>query len=227
MKPITNLGSRALFTIVGGSVLINPVFAQEAATDEVPTRSWSRACAPRSRRRRASSTTSDTFVDSITATDIGAFPDKSVAEALQRVPGITVSRLQSSDDSNHFSAEPATVLIRGLTFVRTEFNGRDSFSADGYRGLNFNDVSPELMQGVDTYKNQTAEMIEGGIAGVVNLRTRTPFDSDGQAIALTGRVNYGTAPKSRPTKPRVSTATTGRRTAAVSACSSTPRTRTS
>ncbi len=134
---------------------------------------------------------SDTFVDSITATDIGAFPDKSVAEALQRVPGITVSRLQSSDDSNHFSAEPATVLIRGLTFVRTQFNGRDSFSADGYRGLNFNDVSPELMQGVDTYKNQTAEMIEGGIAGVVNLRTRVPFDSDGQAIALTGRVNYG------------------------------------
>ena len=122
----------------------------------------------------------DTFVDSITATDIGAFPDKSVAEALQRVPGITVSRLQSNDDSNHFSAEPATVLIRGLTFVRTEFNGRDSFSADGYRGLNFNDVSPELMQGVDTYKNQTAEMIEGGISGVVNLRTRTPFDSDGQ-----------------------------------------------
>ena len=47
------------------------------------------------------------------------------------------------------------------------------------------------MQGVDTYKNQTAEMIEGGISGVVNLRTRTPFDSDGQAIALTGRANYG------------------------------------
>ena len=42
---------------------------------------------------------SDTFVDSVTATDIGAFPDKSVAEALQRVPGITVSRLQSNDDS--------------------------------------------------------------------------------------------------------------------------------
>ena len=177
--------------------------------------SWAAACSsiPRSRRSRRRTKcpksivtglraslesaqgikqNSDTFVDSITATDIGAFPDKSVAEALQRVPGITVSRLQSSDDSNHFSAEPATVLIRGLTFVRTEFNGRDSFSADGYRGLNFNDVSPELMQGVDTYKNQTAEMIEGGIAGVVNLRTRTPFDSDGQTFALTGRVNYGT-----------------------------------
>ncbi len=133
----------------------------------------------------------DTFVDSITATDIGAFPDKSVAEALQRVPGITVSRLQSSDDSTHFSAEPASVLIRGLTFVRTEFNGRDSFSADGYRGLNFNDISPELMAGVDSYKNQTAEMIEGGIAGSVILLTRLPFDSEGQIVSLTGRVNYG------------------------------------
>ena len=133
----------------------------------------------------------DTFVDSITATDIGAFPDKSVAEALQRVPGITVSRLQSNDDSTHFSGEPASVLIRGLTFVRTEFNGRDSFSADGYRGLNFNDISPELMAGVDAYKNQTAEMIEGGIAGTVNLRTRLPFDADRQVVSLTGRANYG------------------------------------
>lgn len=133
----------------------------------------------------------DTFVDSVSATDIGAFPDKSVAEALQRVPGITVSRLQSNDDSTHFSAEPASVLIRGLTFVRTEFNGRDSFSADGYRGLNFNDISPELMAGVDAYKNQTAEMIEGGIAGTVNLRTRLPFDADGQVVSFTGRANYG------------------------------------
>ena len=180
-----------LFTIVGGSVLINPSFAQEQTPDVVDE-----VIVTGLRASLESAQTikleSDTFVDSITATDIGAFPDKSVAEALQRVPGVTVSRLQSSDDSNHFSAEPATVLIRGLTFVRTQFNGRDSFSADGYRGLNFNDVSPELMQGVDTYKNQTAEMIEGGIAGTVNLRTRVPFDQDGQAIALTGRVNYGT-----------------------------------
>ena len=173
-----------LFTIVGGSVLINPAFAQQQTpdvVDEVVVTGLRTSL----ETAQGIKLEADTFVDSITATDIGAFPDKSVAEALQRVPGVTVSRLQSSDDSNHFSAEPATVLIRGLTFVRTQFNGRDSFSADGYRGLNFNDVSPELMQGVDTYKNQTAEMIEGGIAGIVNLRTRMPFDSDGQQVALT------------------------------------------
>ncbi len=191
MKPNSKLTSRALFTIVGGSVLINPAFAQDPQTADVVPEVVVTGMRASLENAQAIKLESDTFVDSITAQDIGAFPDKSVAEALQRVPGITVSRLQSSDDSNHFSAEPATVLIRGLTFVRTQFNGRDSFSADGYRGLNFNDVSPELMQGVDTYKNQTAEMIEGGIAGIVNLRTRVPFDSDGQALALTGRVNYG------------------------------------
>jgi TonB-dependent receptor len=132
----------------------------------------------------------DTFVDSITATDIGAFPDKSAAEALQRVPGITVNRLQSADDSTHPSGEPTGVLIRGLTQVRTEFNGRDSFSADSARGLNFNDISPELLAGVDAYKNQTAEMIEGGIAGTVNLRTRMPFDQKGLVIAANARATY-------------------------------------
>lgn len=134
---------------------------------------------------------SHTFVDSVTATDIGAFPDKSVAEALQRVPGVTVSRLQSNDDSTHFSAEPAAVLVRGLTFVRTELNGRDTFSADGYRGLNFNDISPELMAGVDVYKNQTADMVEGGIAGTVNLRTRLPFDPPDRVFSVTGLASYG------------------------------------
>lgn len=134
---------------------------------------------------------SDTVVDSITATDIGAFPDTSVSGALQRVPGITTSRMQSTDDSTHPSGEPTGVLIRGLTFVRTEFNGRDSFSADSYRGLNFNDISPELMAGVDAYKNQTAEMIEGGLAGTVNLRTRVPFDQKGLLVAGNVKATYG------------------------------------
>jgi len=133
----------------------------------------------------------DTVVDSITATDIGAFPDKSASEALQRVPGITVNRLQSNDDSTHPSGEPTNILIRGLTQVRTELNGRDTFSADSARGFNFNDVSPELLYGVDSYKNQTAEMIEGGIAGSVNLRTRRPFDQDGQVIVVNGVQDYG------------------------------------
>ena len=132
-----------------------------------------------------------TFVDSITATDIGAFPDKSAAEALQRVPGISVNRLQSADDSTHPSGEPTQVLIRGLPFVRTEFNGRDSFSADSARGLNFNDISPELLAGVDAYKNNTADMIEGGLAGTVDLRTRLPLDQKGLVVTGNVKADYG------------------------------------
>jgi len=132
-----------------------------------------------------------TFVDSITATDIGAFPDKSASDALQRLPGITVNRLQSNDDSTHPSGEPTNILIRGLTQVRTEFNGRDTFSADSGRGLNFNDISPELLSGADAYKNQTADMIEGGIAGTVDLRTRLPFDQNGPVIVASLQGDYG------------------------------------
>jgi iron complex outermembrane receptor protein len=133
----------------------------------------------------------DTVVDSITANDIGAFPDKSVAEALQRVPGITVNRFAATSDTAHFSAEPSGVIIRGLPQVRSEFNGRDVFSANSSRGLSWTDITPELLAGVDTYKNQTAELIEGGIAGSINLRTRLPFDATGQLIQVGARANYG------------------------------------
>ena len=138
---------------------------------------------------------SDTVVDSITATDIGAFPDKSVAEALQRIPGITVDRIAAHGDVSHFSAEPSGVIIRGLPQVRSEFNGRDTFSANSSRGLSWTDVTPELLAGVDAYKNQTADMIEGGIAGSINLRTRLPFDPSGQLIQVGGHLNYNSLAK--------------------------------
>ncbi|ADU11952.1 TonB-dependent receptor [Asticcacaulis excentricus] len=133
----------------------------------------------------------DTVVDSITANDIGSFPDKSVAEALQRVAGITVNRFAATGDTAHFSAEPSGVIVRGLQQVRSEFNGRDIFSADSNRGLSWSDVSPELMGGIDVYKNQTADLIEGGIAGTVSLRTRLPFDQKGRLLAATAEYTYG------------------------------------
>lgn len=133
----------------------------------------------------------DTVIDSISATDIGAFPDKSVADALQRVPGITVTRFAISTDTAHFTTEPSGVLVRGLPQVRNEFNGHDTFSANGGRTLSWGDVPAELLGGVDVYKNQTADLIEGGIAGTVNLRTRLPLDSSGQTIELGVKENWG------------------------------------
>jgi TonB-dependent receptor len=107
------------------------------------------------------------------------------------VPGITVNRFAATSDTAHFSAEPSGVIIRGLPQVRSEFNGRDTFSANSSRGLSWTDITPELLAGVDVYKNQTADMIEGGIAGTVDLRTRVPFDAKGQLIQVGARANYG------------------------------------
>jgi iron complex outermembrane recepter protein len=133
----------------------------------------------------------DTFVDSMSATDIGALPDRSVTETLSRIPGVTIDHFLSQGDPEHFSAEGNGVQVRGLTQVRSELNGRDSFSANGGRALSFQDVPSELMSGVDVFKNQTAAMIEGGVGGTVNLRTFMPFDFQGQKIAASASENYG------------------------------------
>ena len=133
----------------------------------------------------------DVFVDSITAEDIGALPDRSVTEALQRVPGVSISRFAAGNDPDHFSIEGSGVVVRGLPQVRSELNGRDTFSANAGRFLSFSDVPPELLGGVDVYKNQSAELIEGGLAGTVNLRTLVPFDREGQRFAASIEGNYG------------------------------------
>jgi len=133
----------------------------------------------------------EVFVDSITSEDIGALPDRSVTEALQRVPGVSISRFAAGADPDHFSIEGSGVVVRGLPQVRSELNGRDTFSANSGRFLSFSDIAPEMLGGVDVYKNQSAELIEGGLAGTVNLRTLTPFDVDGQRFAASLEGNYG------------------------------------
>jgi TonB-dependent receptor len=131
------------------------------------------------------------IVDSVAAVDITALPDRTVTETLQRIPGIAIDHLFAPNDTNRFSAEGSGVVIRGLTQVRSELNGRDVFSARNTRGLSFEDVPSELMAGVDVYKNPSADMIEGGIAGSVNLRTRKPFDSPDTVFGATASANYG------------------------------------
>ncbi|MDE1916708.1 MAG: TonB-dependent receptor [Sphingomonadales bacterium] len=137
---------------------------------------------------------SQVIVDSISAQDIGALPDRTVSEALQRVPGITLQRtgdvntLEGSDPGR-VPAEGGGVFIRGLSWTRSELNGHDVFSANSGRGLSFEDVSPDLMGSVDVYKTPSADMVEGGIAGIVDLRTRKPLDSKG-FLAVSADWNY-------------------------------------
>lgn len=135
----------------------------------------------------------DTAVDSITASDVGALPDLSVAEALARIPGVVAQRFDISDGGNGGdfpSPEGGQNLVRGLTLVRTEFNGREAFSANGGRALDFGTVPPELIGAVDVFKNTTADMIEGGIGGTINLRTLEPFDRQGLVAVISADATY-------------------------------------
>ncbi|MGH8193290.1 MAG: TonB-dependent receptor [Woeseiaceae bacterium] len=176
--------------------LAMPTYAQEADEEEdedssdveeiVVTAQRQSILSAQAIKRNASQ-----IVDSIVASDIGKLPDRSVTEALQRIPGVSITHFKQLGDPEHFSAEGSGVMVRGLTMVRSELNGRDSFTADGGRALSFQDVPPELMQRVDVYKNQSANLIEGGLGGTVNLRTKQPFDYDSMELAVTTEGNYG------------------------------------
>jgi TonB-dependent receptor len=139
----------------------------------------------------------DEVVDSIVAEDIGKLPDRSVTEVLQRIAGVTIDR-NMAGDPNRQSVEGSGVSVRGLTYVRSEINGRDAFSAGGGRSLGFADVAPELMAGVDVYKNPSAEQVEGAVAGLVNLRTAMPFDYKGFKGVMGLSESYSTLRKGSP-----------------------------
>lgn len=184
--------------MVGASALamnlftLAPAYAQDAETadetvDEVVATGIRQSIIDAADIKR----NADTFVDAITASDIGALPDRSVSEALQRVPGVSVLRFSAPNDPDHFAVEGSGVVIRGLPFVRSELNGRDVFGANSGGVLGFEDVSPELLGSVKVFKNQSADLIEGGIAGTIDLNTRVPFDKEGPQVAYSLELNYG------------------------------------
>lgn len=180
----------SLSLVVGAMGMGSYAFAQEPEADEQVEEvivSGQRASIQSAQDVKRNS---NVVVDSIVAEDIGKLPDRSVTEALQRVPGVTVGRY-TNNDAEHPAAEGSGVAVRGLSQVRAELNGRDVFSAASGRGLSFEDVPAELMYAVDTYKSPSADMIEGGLGGTVNLRTRMPFDADGQQISLSAKANQG------------------------------------
>ncbi|MEG3169661.1 TonB-dependent receptor [Sphingomonas sp. LB3N6] len=169
---------------------------QEAATQDIVVTGIRRSL----QSAQAIKRNSEVVGDSISSEDIGALPDRSVTEALQRVPGVSISRFSAGADPDHFATEGSGVTVRGLSYTRSEINGRDSFSANNGRGLSFADVPAELLGGVDVFKSPSADMIEGGIGGSVNLRTRLPFDSTGLVLGGTLENNYGDfVKKSAPT----------------------------
>jgi TonB-dependent receptor len=201
LKVRTALRCCASVVAFGAVMASAPAFAQAAAdapaSDDVIIVTGIKGAL---NNARAIKKNSDTIVDSVSADDIGALPDRSVTETLQRIPGISINRFAAGVDPDHFSAEGSGVVVRGLTYVRSEFNGRDAFTANNGRALGFADVPSELLGGVDVFKSLPADHIEGGIAGTVDLKTRKPFDSSRSFINASIEMNYSDfASKSAPT----------------------------
>lgn len=122
------------------------------------------------------------IVDSVVADDINKLPDINVTDALSRVTGVQILRDRG---------EGAGVAIRGLTQMETLLNGREVFTAGSGRNLDFADIPSEMLAGLDVYKTSSANHIEGGVGGMVDLRTHRPFDFDGRQLFGSARVIHG------------------------------------
>ena len=100
------------------------------------------------------------------AQDIGTLPVNTVGEALQRVRGVQVTR---NND------QVVGVNIRGLPYVETTLNGDEIFTTN-QRTFDFQNMPAEALSGVDVYETGSADKVEGGIAGPIDVRTHRPFD---------------------------------------------------
>lgn len=120
------------------------------------------------------------ILDAIVAEDIGKLPDVTASESLARVTGIQVSRAQG---------EAGQVLVRGLPDVTTTYNGREIFTAEA-RFVALQDFPAGGIAALEVFKSSTADLIDAGIAGLINVRSRRPFDFDDTEIAGSVRGTY-------------------------------------
>ncbi len=116
---------------------------------------------------------SDTVSEQLSADDLGALPDVSMADALTRLPGISAVRT---------GGQAAEINIRGLSggFVFSTLNGREQVSTSGSRSIEFDQYPSELISSAAVFKSPKASLIEGGVAGTVELQTASPLDNDQQ-----------------------------------------------
>lgn len=133
------------------------------------------------------------IVDAIVAEDIGKFPDNNVIEAMSHITGVQVGV--------DVKGEGSSVVIRGSGDVVTTINGQQVFTGVG-RGMALQDVPATLVAGIEVFKSTSADMIEGGVGGLVNVRMRRAFDFDGFKTAVSVKGTY--SDQSDKTDPNVS-----------------------
>ncbi len=124
-------------------------------------------------------------VDVISAEDIGKFPDANLAEALQRMTGVTITRN---------NGEGKNILVRGLggTYNVTTLNNRRMASENTGRDFNYDVIASELISSIAVHKSAQASLVEGGMGGVVNIETRRPLSLKEPTLAASAKANYET-----------------------------------
>ncbi len=117
---------------------------------------------------------SNAIVDAVTAEDIGKFPDQNVAESLQRITGVSISR-------NFGEGERVSIRGTAESQNRTLLNGQAVGSADWWistqpnRGFNYTLLPAELVSSLEVYKTPQADHNEGSLGGSVNIKTQRPL----------------------------------------------------
>jgi iron complex outermembrane receptor protein len=131
-------------------------------------------------------------VDSIVAEDIAKFPDNNLAEAIQRVPGVAITR---------DGGEGRNLSVRGLSeeFTRVRINGVEAQATTGSnrgRGFDFNVFASELFSQIDVRKTPSADVEEGSLGATVDLKTGHPFDYRGFKMAGSAKMGWNDLSKS-------------------------------
>jgi TonB-dependent receptor len=116
---------------------------------------------------------SEQIVDAVVAEDIGKLPDLAVSDTAARIPGVQVVRT---------AGEASSVLVRGLPDFSTTYNGREIFTAER-REVALQDFPSSNIAALEVFKTTTANLVEAGLAGQVNVRSRRPFDFRGTELA--------------------------------------------
>ncbi len=162
-----------------------PAYAADAPIETVIVTGYAASLTAATDAKRASTN----FTDSIFAEDIGKFPDTNIAESLNRIPGVTIGRDNDGEGVN--------ISIRGLgtNFTKILLNGAPIAIAttgaidqsNNNREVDLNMFPTELFTQLTVAKTPTADLIEGGAAGTVTLRSARPFDKEGFRITYSAQ----------------------------------------
>lgn len=123
------------------------------------------------------------FSDSVVATDIADFPEQNLAEALQRMPGVTIERNKGLGTKVNVRSLPSE-------FTHVSINGVATASGSGGRDVEFDIFASEIIQSVTVKKSPTAADEEGGIAGSVLISTARPFDYNERKLIVSAEGAY-------------------------------------